>query len=69
MYDSLFVKCGFVLESGADFFFEEFFPFTVLENAFFRRQGVFQVDMTNFYFFDLNDQKWCKLVPDDIDHA
>ena len=57
-----------VLEFGADFF-EAFLLLTVLENAFFHRQRVFQVDVTNLYFFDLNDQKWCILVPDDIDHA
>ena len=50
--------------------FFEAFSLNVLENDFFfYREGVFKVDMTNLYFFDLNDQKWCILMPDDIDHA
>ena len=68
--DSFFVKCGFVLEFGADFFLKRFLSM-FLKMIFFSREGVFKVDMTNLYFFDLNDQKWCilNLVPDDIDHA
>ena len=56
--------------NSARIFFEAF-SLTVLENdfVFFYREGVFKVDMTNLYFFDLNDQTCCILVPDDIDHA
>ena len=68
--DSFYVKCaGFRSWIRRGFFFWSVFTSRISWKCFFHGQGVFQVGMTNLYFFDLNDKKWCILVPDDIDHV